>query len=136
HQEPYAGETADLKLVGYTRDRIKFAIKRESDAPTLPIAEWIGHHLCQLVGVRVPEFAVVACVDGELAFGSRWEESAVQMSELMPIQDKLLLLKTHATDISAIHAMDQVYANPDRHGGNLLFVIRAGIQMCLAFDFS
>lgn len=136
HQEPYGGQTADLRLVGYTSDRIKYAIKRESDARLLPLAEWIGHNLCRMAGVYTPEFTLVTCIDGEIAFGSRWEESATQINEATPIQERLLLLKTHATDISAIHAVDQMYANPDRHPGNLLFVVRSGIEMCLAFDFS
>ena len=136
HQEPYGGNTNDLKVVGYTKDRIKYAVKRESDASALPIAEWIGHHLCQLAGVATPEFAVVECVGGEIAFGSRWEESALQISDAMPTQDRLLHVSQHSTAISRVHAVDRVYANPDRHAGNFLFVIRAGLDLCLAFDFS
>ncbi|WP_321895995.1 hypothetical protein [Paraburkholderia heleia] len=135
HQEPFSG-TKDLALVGYTADRIRYAVKRESDGPTLPVSEWIGYHLCRHCSIHTPEFAIVECTNGELAFGSRWEEHAEQIGSGTAQVRALDLLATHASAISAIHSVDRFMVNPDRHAGNFLFVVRTGIQLCLAMDFS
>lgn len=135
HEEPYMG-TADLRLVGYTASRQRYAIKRRSDGTLLPLAEWLGYNLCRLSGIGTPEFAVVECLSGELAFGSRWEEPAFQITHSTPPNQTLLMLSSHRRDVSSIHGLDRVYANPDRHAGNYLFVTRAGAQMALAMDFS
>lgn len=134
HEEPYS-DSKDLKLIGYTKDRIRYAIKRVQDGELLPISEWIGHRLCELCGIPVPEYHVVECIDGQLAFGSRWEDTAEQISPAGPMR-AMELLADHASDISAIFAVDQFFSNPDRHVGNYLFVRRAQTPMCLAMDFS
>jgi hypothetical protein len=135
HEEPYS-DSKDLKLIGYTKDRIRYAIKRVQDGELLPISEWIGHRLCELCGISVPEYHIVACVDGQLAFGSRWEDAAEQIDGGTGPVRALELLASHAADISAIFAIDQFFPNPDRHAGNYLFVRRAETPMCLAMDFS
>jgi hypothetical protein len=136
NEEPYEGGTKDLALVGFTADRIRYAVKRESDGEFLPISEWIGHHLCRICQIPTPEFAVVECVNGEVAFGSRWEEGSRQISSAMPQSEALQLLIEHGTDIFAVHALDRFMVNPDRHAGNFLFVTRAGTRICLSMDFS
>lgn len=107
HEEPYS-DSKDLKLVGYTKDRIRYAIKRVQDGDLLPISEWIGHRLCEQCGVLVPEYHIVACIDGQLAFGSRWEDTAEQIGPEGPMR-ALELLADHASDISAIFAVDQFF---------------------------
>lgn len=135
HEEPHSG-TKDLALVGYTVDRIRYAVKRESDGAALPISEWIGYHLCRHCSIHTPEFAVVECTSGELAFGSRWEENSKQINAAMAAIQAFQLLSSHAETISAIHGIDRFMINTDRHAGNFLFVVRAGVEMCLAMDFS
>lgn len=133
--QPYK-ESKDLRCVGYTADKIRYAVKRESDKAGMPLAEWIGHNICRAVGIPTPEFFIVECPDGELAFGSRWEPVFEQIGSATPQSRALALLSTHATEISAIYGADVASTNPDRHAGNFLFVPRADSTMCLAFDFS
>ena len=135
HEESTSG-TKDLKLIGYTAARVKYAVKRESDGALLPLAEWIGHHLSRLCDIATPDFDIVECLNGELAFGSRWDDNVTQITPGMAQADALLLLQTHASAISPIFGLDFFLPNPDRHAGNFLFVRRAGVQVCLSMDFS
>jgi len=136
HEEPYYGPGKFLSLVGYTSNRIRYAVKRESDQPCLPISEWIGYKLCEACGVPTPEYAIVECLDGEISFGSRWEEYSRQISSSMPGADAILLLRDHGAAISEMHAVDRLIGNVDRHAGNLIFARRAGEEIALAMDFS
>ena len=129
-------KTKDLKCVGYTQDKVRWAIKRETDKPGVPLAEWIGYHLCKHANVPTPDFSIVECPDGTLAFGSRWEQQFEQIGSATSEARKIELLTDHALEISSIHGVDLVTVNPDRHAGNFLFVPRADSTVCLAFDFS
>jgi len=129
-------KTKDLKCVGYTQDKVRWAVKRETDKPGVPLAEWIAHHLCRYASIPTPEFSIVECPNGELAFGSRWEQQFEQIGNATPQARVIELLTDHAAEISAIHGVDIATVNPDRHAGNFLFVPRADSTLCLAFDFS
>ena len=135
HEEATSG-TKDLQLIGYSQSLVRYAVKRESDGPMLPLAEWIGHHLSALCGIPTPEFEIVECLNGELAFGSRWEETATSLTLGTPEATSLLYLETHSVAISEILGLDGFLPNPDRHPGNFLFVNRAGQPICLSMDFS
>jgi len=132
HEEATGG-TRDLRLVGYCANQVKYAVKRESDGPMLPLAEWIGHKLSAFCGIPTPEFDIVVCMDGELAFGSRWDSSATQIKVFDSAAHELL--STHSSAISKIFGLDFFLPNPDRHLGNFLFLPNA-TPGCLSFDFS
>lgn len=136
HEEPYRGQSKDLGRVGYTATRVRYAVKREDDIARLPISEWIGYHLCAACRIPTPEFAIVECLDEVVAFGSRWEETAVQITNTMSQVDMIMLIKRHASSISEVYGPDLFYGNVDRHFGNFLFVPRGGEQVLLALDYS
>jgi hypothetical protein len=135
HEEPTSG-TKDLKLIGFAIGNVRYAVKRECDGALLPLAEWIGHHLSRLCGIATPDFAVVECLNGDLAFGSRWEENSMVITPGTPNIEGLMLIQGHAHEISKILGLDCFLPNCDRHAGNFIFVNRAGKQICLSMDFS
>lgn len=134
HEEPFSGGTKDLRLIGYTETMAKYAVKREIDGPLLPLAEWIGHHLSRECGINTPEFDIVECLDGQLAFGSRWESTATQCSH--EVAKRMSTIALHSEAISKILGLDFFLPNPDRHTGNFLFVERGPTAICLSMDFS
>lgn len=134
HEEPFAGGTKDLRLIGYTDTMVKYAVKREVDGALLPLAEWIGHHLSLKCGIAVPDFDVVECLDGQLAFGSRWEAKATQCGHEMV--KNMATIAAHSDSISKILGLDFFLPNPDRHTGNFLFIDRGENSTCLSMDFS
>ena len=123
-----------MKLVGYCAGNFKYAVKRERDGKLLPLAEWIGHSISRACGIATPDFLIVECMDGELAFGSLWEPASIQI-KVWDSQAQQLV-KNHADTISEILGLDYFLPNPDRHMGNFIFAPRAGIETCLSFDFS
>lgn len=133
HEESTSG-TMDLKLIGYSGDNVKFAVKREKDGFLMPLAEWIGYSLAQRCGIPTPDFNIVECMNGELAFGSKWEQQATQIK----IFDSAArtLMSEHGDMMSQIFGLDFFLPNIDRHLGNFIFSQVAGIATCLAFDFS
>lgn len=133
HEEATGG-TRDLRLVGYGADKTKYAVKRESDGPLLPLAEWIGHRISALCEIPTPPFDIVECMDGEIAFGSRWVDGSTQIKALNSAA--LDLLSSHAAAVSKIIGLDFFLPNPDRHLGNFLFVPGTDPPSCLSFDFS
>lgn len=133
HEEATGG-TRDLRLVGYCANNVKYAVKRESDGALLPLAEWIGHKLSDHCGIPTPDFDIVECMDGEIAFGSRWNAAASQIKIFDSAAQSLL--STHASAISKIFGLDFFLPNPDRHLGNFLFVPDSASPRCLSFDFS
>lgn len=133
HEEATNG-TRDLRMVGYCEAGVKYAVKRESDAPLLPLAEWIGHNLAIQCEIPIPQFEIVECMNGEVAFGSRWEPACSQIKVFDSAA--LALLTTHASAISRIFGLDFFLPNPDRHLGNFLFRTTQNEPNCLAFDYS
>lgn len=134
HEEPTNG-TRDLKLVGHCHAGVRYAIKRESDGPLLPLAEWVGHKLSEICGIATPEYDIVECLNGEIAFGSRWEHKTQQLITGYDAVAKTMLSE-HAVDISRIFGLDFFLPNPDRHLGNFLFSLDGLPKRCLSFDFS
>lgn len=136
HEEPYHGGTKHLSRVGWDLANSKFAIKSERDGTLLPLTEWISYHLCRFCSIPTPDFEIVRCVDGSLAFGVRWVHDATQIDELMPVPQALSILSTQYNQISAILTLDRFLPNIDRHVGNFFFVTREGTQLVLSFDYS
>lgn len=135
HEEEFSG-TKDLKCIGHAIGGTRYAVKKESDGELLPLAEWLGHHISRLCGIPTPDFEIVECLNGELAFGSRWEENSISLTNGTPTVDVLLMLSIHAEAISEILGLDHHLNNHDRHCGNFLFVPRNNKQICLSMDFS
>lgn len=128
----------DLLFIGFDEQDRRYALKTvEPSAPLLPLTEWLCYHLCRLVGIITPEFAVVLRLDGTPAFGSRWEENAREFSPAKVSEADLLgWLQKTKSDTSGMFAMDGFMPNPDRHLGNILFVQTGTRLRALAFDWS
>lgn len=136
NEEPFT-QTSDLRRVGWDMNGVQYAIRAESDSPLGPLTEWICYHLCRACAIPTPGFDIVRCLNGELAFGSRWEATAKQIGQNFQYRSQQLdVLRQHATPISAALTLDAFLPNIDRHAGNWLFVIRNNMSYCLAFDFS
>lgn len=128
----------DLLFVGFDEQGRRYAIKTsEPKHPLLPLVEWLCYHLCNLIGIPTPDFAVVTRLDGSLAFGSRWEENAREFSPAKFTEAQLITwLKSSSQDVSGIFCMDAFMPNEDRHLGNFLFVQTGPRLRALAFDWS
>lgn len=134
-EEPNTNGGRDLTCVGYTANKIKYAVKRLDDDKLLPLSEWIGYKLCELVGILTPDYSVLECLDGSLAFGSRWEDDSKQIYSFEPAF-KVNFVYENAPEMSRIFALDIFYGNEDRHFGNFISTRRAGEDVLLAMDFS
>lgn len=133
YEEPYSGNSSDLRSIGYTPNKIRYALKREKDAPLLPLSEWIGYKLSEFCNILTPDYDIVECIDGDLAFGSRWEEGSTDIySQPFPLN----FIIDNSPTISQTHALDIFYGNIDRHAGNFLTAYRSNEKVLLAMDFS
>jgi hypothetical protein len=137
-QPPEEGKSRDLLWVGIDDQDKRYALKTvEVKNPLLPLTEWLCYHLCNLSGITTPDFAIVTRLDGSLAFGSRWEETAKEFSPGKVSDIELMgWLDRSKTDISGMFALDAFMPNEDRHIGNMLFVQTGPRLRALAFDWS
>lgn len=136
--EPFNGNTARLKQVGYDAAGRKYAIKQTSDCPdgVIPINEWFAYHLCRVLGIPTPMFEVVT-VGNDVAFGSVWEDNVKIYSPANHNPAELLDAIAEAKlSINRIIPQDCFLANPDRHFGNMIFKTINGKITALAFDWS
>ena len=121
HEEPYLAGTKHLSRIGWDIANSKYAIKSEKDGQLLPLMEWIGYHLCRFCSIPTPNFEIVRCVDGSLAFGVQWVENVIELGGA-PSTKALAVLKAHYSQISAILTLDRFMPNIDRHAGNFFEV--------------
>lgn len=130
-------QSRDLLFTAIDAQDRRYALKtREPGNPELPITEWMCYHLCELLGIPTPEFAVVERLDGTLAFGSRWELDATQFNKDEHSEAMFARwVEDSSKDISAIYALDAFLPNDDRHAGNFLFRLGPRLR-ALAFDWS
>ena len=136
--EPYNGNTARLKLVGYDASGRKYAIKRVSDSENgaIPINEWFGYNICRILGIATPVFDIVK-ISEEECFGSLWEDNVTIFSTLNNNPVEILSAITESKDsINRIICQDCFTCNPDRHFGNLIFKQMNSKLTALAFDWS
>lgn|GEM_PF-2685775 len=135
-QFPSTGSTADLRLVGIGYDNHQYALKTLNDSPLLPISEWVGHHLCNSIGISTPDFAIVKLLDQSLAFGSRWNFSTTQLPKVPSMLDFNHYVTPFKQELAEIYATDLFLPNEDRHMRNILY--RQGVTglVPLSFDFS
>ncbi len=64
--------TADCSLICHCDDGSDYAVKNASSGKFVAHSEWFCKHLGDQVGIASPECRQVE-VNGETAFGSRWE---------------------------------------------------------------
>lgn len=127
--------TARLRWTGIASDGWKYAIKRTSDHPLLPLSEWFCHRLAEAVHLPVPPYRALRLkCDGTLAFGSRWEGSARQLGDMPPADQKRYLVQ--GKNICKILGLDLFLPNTDRHFGNFLWHQIDGTVRAMAFDYS
>jgi hypothetical protein len=127
----------DLKRIAKCDDGRTYALKRLEDHYTLPLCEWVGYHLCRVVGIRTPDFSIVHFRDEKPpAFGSR-----ILLEKRQIIDDPLSynianFFGRHLKAVSSIYAIDSFFINTDRHGRNFMIESEPGEDTLLAFDFS
>lgn len=137
-EQPYIGTSKMLKVVGFDQQDRKYAVKFSTpEEPEAALTEWICYNLCELLGIPHPDFDQVIRTNGDTAFGSRWDESALQLnaSEMTQGEVVALFVKGKA-DTNSIAAIDQFLPNPDRHLGNYLFRTNQKTTRVVAFDWS
>ncbi len=128
---------ADLKRVARGDDGRDYACKRMQDGPTIPISEWMGHHLWRACGLLTPDFSVLKYRDGSPpAFGSRIELQASQVQHNPAPYTIVGFFRQHLPVISRAYPLDAFYVNPDRHGRNFLERPTLTTPELLCFDFS
>lgn len=135
---PYQGHSKDAKALGIDAADAEYLLKRLQDGARLPLTEWFGHHLCRLVGVPTPEFAVVLRLNGEPAFGSKIDSSLVDFNRagrLSHAERTAIVINAAASEAAAL-MLDAFFPNPDRHFGNWLYAARHGKFVALAIDWS
>lgn len=131
-------KSKDLLWIGLDEQDRRYALKTvEPSHPYLPLTEWLCYHLCNLAGIATPGFSIVTRLDGTLAFGSLWEESAKEFSPGKVSSAKFITWMEQArADVSAMFVLDAIMPNEDRHIGNMLFVQAGARLRALAFDWS
>jgi len=138
-EEPFEGEGADLKLIGYDAAGRKFAIKRMEDKPTLPITEWFAYNLCRELGILTPSYDVIELNDGTKAFGSLWEDESTIVIHSMTNQNPTEVATNVAQASKSINKalpQDILLGNPDRHIGNFMFKMLNKQKQVITFDWS
>ena len=127
----------DLKRIAEADDGHTYAVKRIVDHPALPLCEWVGYHLCRIVGVRTPDFAVLQYHDGtDPAFGSRMVIDPREIEREPTNYQTLSFFNGHLSTVAKVFPLDAFLANQDRHGGNFLLAPTSTGRSLLAIDFS
>lgn len=131
-------KSKDLLAIGFDEQGRRYALKTvEPSNPLLPLTEWLCYHLCNLSGISTPDFSIVTRMDGTAAFGSRWEENAMEFSPATVTEAQLTnWLSSAKNDVSGMFALDAFMPNGDRHLGNILFAHTGPRLRALAFDWS
>ena len=71
--EPATFGTTDCHWTGVGEDGLCYVLKRLSDGPLIPAAEWICGSLAKRCNLPIPPFEIAELPDGERLFASRWE---------------------------------------------------------------
>lgn len=139
HVEPRSrDESADLWATGEDHAGHRWALRStRGNRRDAPLIEWFCYRLCDALRIAQPGYAVCQTPDGELVFGSRWEEDAWQF---MPQRHTTLELEARmreaAQDIASMLVVDAFLPNDDRHVCNILFRRIGQRWRALAFDWS
>jgi hypothetical protein len=131
---PSAGG-ADSAFVGEGRDRMKYNIKTVTKTPNVPAAEWFCHHLAEAVEIAAVTPRVVR-IQGELAYGSRWERGMLEQGRNNEVLTGQLAGCELGARFSALYAFDLFVHNNDRHAGNFVFIEVDKLYRLMAVDFS
>lgn len=128
----------DLKRVAQCDDGHSYAMKRVQDGALIPLAEWVGYHLCRRCAILTPDFTVLHDPEGQPpSFGSRIATYA--QIEHDPGSFRVAsFFSGHHDALSAIYSLDAIVINPDRHARNI-FVEHGHAKQparVRAFDFS
>jgi len=134
--DPANLNTADCALFCHCEDGLDYAVKDSSSGNHVQHSEWFCKHLGDMVGISSPECRIVE-VNGENAFGSRWESGHDPSDWWIRIMDGSIQKDRVAPTISRILAFDLFMDNIDRHASN--YIVRpqiGGAWSFLAFDHS
>lgn len=131
--------TAVCNWTGIGEDGLCYALKRVSDGPLIPAAEWICSCISHACGIPIPHFDICRTHEGEHLFGSRWEAGLYNPVDAARLfASGKLAINEPASRVTAIHVLDLFLDNPDRHLKNYLYRAPTGPAPAalLAFDFS
>jgi hypothetical protein len=111
----------DLKVIGRAGDGYDYAMKRVEDNPSLPLTEWVAYCLYKKCGISIPDFAILDRGLIPPAFGSRWIQEPIQISEgNLDAYSITNFFNDVKVQLSSIYPIDAFYVNSDRHGRNLI----------------
>jgi hypothetical protein len=127
---------ADLKWLAQGDDGHTYAMKTLNEHPALPMTEWVCYRLWKDCGLFVPDCAALHEPGQPPAFGSRFEQNALQLQHNPNAYTIAALFASHLREIGAIYPMDAFITNNDRHGRNLLVRQTVMGNVLLSIDFS
>ena len=134
--DPIGLGTAHCSFICHCDDGSDYAVKDSNSGPYVKHSEWFCKLLGDSVGIASPECRIVE-VNGEEAFGSRWESKHDPENWVLRIQAGLIDIKRVAPTISRIFAFDLFVENIDRHTNNYIVRPQANNNWSfLAFDYS
>ena len=100
-------------------DGMDYVIKTRKKMAGLPASEWVCHNLADACGIPTPQYAQIQLMNGEIGFGSQWDESVVKdQATRNLIVTSIPGLPNLAGMFSAIYVIDLFSYNSDRHAGN------------------
>lgn len=113
--------TADCNTMGVADNGEEFVLKRLCNGQMVPASEWVCSSLALAAGLAIPHFEMVSLDDGEMAFGSLWDNllNGEQTREIWI--RKRPHPENFSSNLSRIYAFDQFVYNPDRHLKNYFF---------------
>ena len=129
--------SADAEYIVTAEDGMDYVVKTTKKIFGVPASEWICQNLADACGIPTPQFSQIELRNGDLGFGSQWDESAIKDQAT---RNQIVLavpgLPILADMFSAIYVLDLFSFNVDRHLGNYFFVrtnLGVGVK---AYDFS
>jgi len=127
--------TADISLICHCDDGSDYAVKNATSGAHVAHSEWFCKHLGDRVGIASPECRWVE-VNGEVAFGSRWESAHEPNDWWLRAKDGRIEKDRVCPTLSRIFAFDLFVNNEDRHLKN--YIVRPQVKgwSVLAFDYS
>lgn len=129
--------SADAESWVTAEDGMDYVIKTRKKMAGLPASEWVCHNLADACGIPTPQYAQIQLMNGEIGFGSQWDESVVKdQATRNLIVTSIPGLPNLAGMFSAIYVIDLFSYNPDRHAGNYFFIKTKSGYGVKAYDFS
>ena len=129
--------SADAEYLVTAGDSLDYVVKTCRRHQAMPISELLSHNIADACGVPTPQFTLVQLMNGDVGFGSQWDDSAIKDQAIRnSIVTAIPGSPVLAAQFSGIYVLDLFLHNDDRHLGNYLFVSTNQGVGVKAYDFS